>query len=419
MEGKLQPWIDMTSLKAHNPLIKGRTVVVIPLLLAVIGLAAFMVQLSGTHPDRAWQAYLINFLLWSAVAQGGLLFSTVTRICKARWSKPLQDIAESFVAFFPFSLALFLLLFLGRESLFPWLHHELHGKESWLNIPFLFSRDLIGLLILYGLGLAYVYYALRLRLGTTPEKGGLRALFLRNWTGSEPEQRTCDRRMNVLAVLYILAYTLVLTLIAFDLMMSMEPHWFSTLFGPYYFVKAFYLGLGALITLAAIISLVRGEDSGLTPSHFHDLGKLFFAFCLLWADFFYAQLLVIWYGNISEETTFVITRTVFLPWKYLAWTVFIVSFVIPFLVLLNRPIKSKPIPMIILCIVVFIGIWLEHLLLLGPALSPQATSLPLGLADVLITLGFLGLLIFAVTFFLRIFPVLNREKSRRPEPEVG
>jgi Ni/Fe-hydrogenase subunit HybB-like protein len=396
----------MTTLKANNLLIKGRTVVVIPLLLAVIGLAAFMVQLSGTHPDRAWQAYLINFLLWSAVAQGGLLFSTVTRISKARWSKPLQDIAESFVAFFPFSLALFLLLFLGRESLFPWLHHELHGKESWLNIPFLFSRDLIGLLVLYGLG-------------ATPDKGWLRALFLRNWTGSEPEQRTCNARMNVLAVLYILAYALVLTLIAFDLMMSMEPYWFSTLFGPYYFVKAFYLGLGALITLAAVFSLVRGEDSGLTPSHFHDLGKLFFAFCLLWADFFYAQLLVIWYGNISEETTFVITRTVFLPWKYLAWTVFIVSFVVPFLVLLNRPIKSKPIPMIILCIVVFIGIWLEHLLLLGPALSPQATSLPLGLSDVLITLGFLGLLILAVTFFLRIFPILNRERDRGPQQEAG
>jgi hypothetical protein len=343
----------------------------------------------------------------------------VTRVTKARWSKPLQDIAESFVAFFPFSLCLFLLLFLGRESLFPWLHQELHGKESWLNIPFLFSRDLIGLLVLYGLGLAYVYYALRLRLGTTPDKGRLRALFLRKWNGSEPEQRTCDKRMNVLAVLYILAYTLVLTLIAFDLMMSMEPHWYSTLFGPYYFVKAFYLGLGALIILAAVFFIVRGEDSGLTPSHFHDLGKLFFAFCLLWADFFYAQLLVIWYGNISEETTFVITRTVILPWKNLAWTVFIVSFVVPFLVLLNRPVKSKPVPMIILCTVVFIGIWLEHLLLLGPALSPQATSLPLGLSDVLITLGFLGLLIFAVTFFLRIFPVLNRERDRGPQQEVG
>ena len=178
----------MTSLKTHSPLIKGRTVIVVPIFLAVIGLTAFMVQLTGANPDRAWQAYLINFLLWSAVAQGGLLFSTVTHVTKARWSKPIQDIAESFVAFFPFSLALFLLLFLGRESIFPWLHHELHGKESWLNIPFLFSRDLIGLLVLYGLGMAYVYYALRLRLVATLEEGRLRTFFLRKWTGSEQEQ---------------------------------------------------------------------------------------------------------------------------------------------------------------------------------------------------------------------------------------
>jgi hypothetical protein len=409
----------MSSLNKNNPLIKGPTMVVVPLLLAVIGLAAFMVQLSGAHPDRAWQAYLINFLLWSAVAQGGLLFSAVTHITRARWSRPLQDISESFVAFFPFSLGLFLLLFLGKESLFPWLHHELHGKEIWLNMPFLFSRDLIGLLLLYGLGSVYVYYALRLRLNSSAGKSGKHAPFRSRPTENETEQKTCSGRMNVLAVLYILAYTLVLTLIAFDLVMSMEPHWFSTLFGPYYFVKAFYIGLGALITLAAILSLVHGENSGLTPAHFHDVGKLFFAFCLLWADFFYAQLLVIWYGNISEETTFVITRTVFLPWKYLAWTVFIVSFVVPFLVLLNRPVKSKPIPMIILCIVVFIGIWLEHLLLLGPALSPQAASLPLGIGDVLITLGFLGLLVFAVTIYLRIFPVLNSARDQGPQPEVG
>lgn len=409
----------MTSLRTHNPLIKGRTVIVVPILVALIGLAAFMVQLTGANPDRAWQAYLINFLLWSAVAQGGLLFSMVTHITKARWSKPLQNIAESFVAFFPLSLGLFLLLFLGREYLFPWLHQDLHGKESWLNIPFLFSRDLIGLLVLYGLGMAYVYYALRRRLVATLEEGRLRTFFLRKWTGSESEQRACHGTMTILAVLYILAYTLVLTLIAFDLVMSMEPHWSSTLFGPYYFVKAFYLGLGALIIMAAVFSLVWGEDSGLTPSHFHDIGKLFFAFCMLWADFFYAQLLVIWYGNISEETTFVITRTVILPWKYLAWTVFIVSFLVPFFVLLNRAIKSKPVPMIILCTVVFIGLWLEHLLLLGPALNPRATSLPIGPADGLITLGFLSLLILAVTFFLRVFPVLDRGSGVGTRKGVG
>lgn len=410
----------MTMSEENKPLSINRTLLIIPILLALIGLAAFMVQLTGTHPDRAWQAYLINFLLWSAVAQGGLLFSMVTHVTKARWSRPLQYIAESFVAFFPISLCLFLVLFAGREFLFPWLHHELHGKESWLNIPFLFSRDLIGLLILYGLGLVYVYYALRMRrVSDTLQKGRLRSFFQREGEIDEPEREACRHKMTVLAVLYILAYTLVLTLIAFDLVMSMEPPWFSTLFGPYYFVKAFYIGLGALIILASIFSLLRGEDSGLTNSHFHDIGKLFFAFCLLWADFFYAQLLVIWYGNISEETTFVITRTVFLPWKHLAWTVFIVSFALPFLVLLNRSIKSKPIPMIILCVVVFIGIWLEHLLLLGPALSPRATTLPLGIADVLITIGFLGLLVFAVTFFLKIFPVPGARKTLEPRQEVG
>ncbi len=377
------------------------------LLLVIIGFGTFFIGLAGAHPDRAWQAYLINFLLWSAVAQGGLLFSMVTHITKARWSKPLQSIAESFAAFFPISLVLFLFLFLGRVHLFPWLHQDLHGKEVWLNMPFLFSRDLIGLFILYGLGLAYVYYALRLKLHKTDVQGRIRAFLRRNWTGSDEELETCRCRMSVLSVLYILAYALVLTLIAFDLVMSMDPHWYSTLFGLYSFVKAFYIGLGALIILGAILHIIQGRDSVLSSSHFHDMGKLFFAFGLLWADFFYAQLLVIWYGNIPEETSFVIARTVALPWRSLAWTVFIVSFVVPFLILLNKNVKTKPIIMTVLCSVVLVGIWLEHLLLLGPALNPKTTSLPLNLADLLITMGFLGLMALAVTYFLRVFPELG------------
>ena len=121
--------------------------------LALVGLGAFLFQVSGQHPEKAWQAYLVNFILWSAVAQGGLLFSVVLHITKARWGRPLQGLAESFAAFFPISFVLFLLLFLGRAFVFPWLGGDLHGKEAWLTIPFLFSRDAAGLLILYGLGL--------------------------------------------------------------------------------------------------------------------------------------------------------------------------------------------------------------------------------------------------------------------------
>ena len=376
----------------------------------LVGLGTFIFQLAGKHPERAWHAYHINFLLWSAVAQGGLLFSIIMHLVGARWGQSMQSLAESFAAFFPLSFILFILLFLGREYLFPWLHHE-HGKELWLNLPFLFSRDLLGLLLLYGLGLAYLYYALRLKLDPQQSAGPLRSFLLRDKTGSEEEAKGCKKKMTVLSVLYILAYALVLSLIGFDLVMSMDPHWFSTLFGAYAFAKAFYLGLAALMILSSIFYLGKREESSLTSANFHDLGKLLFAFCLVWADFFYVQLLVIWYGNISEETHYVIQRVMLSPWNTLAWGVFTISFLIPFFILLNRRVKSKPVPMIILCSVVIIGLWLEHLLLLGPAWNQHVSSLPLGPADILIFLGFLGLMAFSVTSFLHAFPEFTPERT--------
>ena len=142
------------------------------------------------------------------------------------------------------------------------------------------------------------------------------------------------------------------------------------------------------------------------------VGKLLFAFCLVWADFFYVQLLVIWYGNISEEAIYVIQRTMLAPWKFLAWSIFIISFIIPFFVLINRKAKEKPVIMLFLCFLIFVGLWLEHLLLVGPALNHQVQSLPVGLTDGLITLGFLGLMALAVTLFLRSFPELIPGKAR-------
>jgi len=363
---------------------QNKSIFTISLGFVVVGFGTFFLQLCGEQPERAWQAYLINFLLWSAIAQGGLLFSVVMHLTKARWSQPMQNLAESFVAFFPCSLILFVFLFLGKEHVFPWLHQDLHGKEVWLNIPFLFSRDLIGLLLLYGLGYAYVFSSFQY-------KRSIDNTIYRN-------------KMTVLGVLYLMTYALVLSLIAFDLVMSMDPHWFSTLFAPYSFVKAFYLGLGALIILSSVFCLTQRSHCSLSPAHFHDLGKLYFAFCLVWADFFYVQLLVIWYGNIPEEATYVIQRVVMLPWKPLAWTVFVASFLIPFFILLNKKVKTKALPMLCLCSLVIIGLWLEHLLLLGPALNHHAATLPLGLTDGLITLGFLGLMALAITSFLKRFP---------------
>jgi len=374
------------------------------LIFVAIGVVTFIFGLTSEHPERAWQAYLINFLLWSAIAQGAVLFSTVMHMTNARWSGPLSGLSESFTAFFPLSFILFLLLFIGRTHIFPWLHEDLHGKEVWLNIPFLFWRDFFGLLILYLLGFAYLFNALQLKYDPNQPMGEIRKYIYNAWKQNHPNPERIKSRMTVWGGLYILAFALVLSLIGFDLVMSMDPHWVSTLFGAYHFVKSFFVGLGALIILAAIIRIKQGEASSIMTNHFHDIGKLFFGFCLLWADFFYVQLMVIYYGNIPEETHYVIVRTMLAPWNKLAWTIFIVCFVGPFFILLNQRIKTKPILMLTICSVVIVGIWLEHLLLLGPALSHNTQAIPLSLSDGLISLGFFGLMAIAVGTFLKVFP---------------
>lgn len=373
--------------------------------MVVVALAAFIFQLAGGHPQRAWQAYLINFLVWSGIAQGGLLFSAVMHLVNARWTGRLSSLSEAFAAFFPVSFLLFLGLFIGSEHIFPWLHEDLHGKEAWLNVPFLFSRDCAGLLLLYGFGFAYLYHALKPKLVPGSADRGIRAFFTRPAPTLEAAPERWHHRKTVFSLLYIISFALVLSLIGYDLVMSMDPHWISTLFGAYTFVKAFYIGLGGLIILAAVIHLNQGEASGLTSSHFHDIGKLFFAFCLVWGDFFYVQLVVIWYGNIPEESSYVIERVMRLPWQPLAWFVFTVGFIIPFILLINKNLKTRPVFMIVLCALIIVGIWLEHLLLIGPAFFHHgAAAVPLGPADGLITLGFFSLMTLALAYFMDLFP---------------
>lgn len=379
------------------------SVFVVALGLAGLGLAAFLANLLAGRPGAAWRAYLVNFLLFSSIAQGGLVFSAMMNTVHARWSRRLSALAESFAAFFPVSFLLFLGLFFGRAHVFPWMGQDLDGKEAWLNTGFLFTRDMIGLAILYALGFGYLYYSLWFRLGVGHAGSRLQRRLARTWSGSRASRQVYEHRRYVFGVLYLLAFALVLSLIGFDLVMAADPHWYSTLFGAYTFIKAVYIGFGALIILAACVHAGGRNGFLLSPPEFIDMGKLFFAFCLAWADFFYCQLVVIWYGNIPEETAYVIERTVLSPWNRVAWTVFAVCFVLPFLVLLNRKIKAVPWFMAVLCGSVIAGMWLEHYLLLGPALGKGPGRLP-SAGDVLIFLGFAGLLAASVAGYLRQFP---------------
>ncbi|MDY0042304.1 MAG: hypothetical protein RBS57_18500, partial [Desulforhabdus sp.] len=204
---------------------------------------------------------------------------------------------------------------------------------------------------------------------------------------------------------YGILYALILSLIAFDLIMSLSPHWYSSLFGAAYFIGSLYTGLAALMILAGLA--LRKLDLGqyIHPRQFHDLGKLTLGFCLMTGDFFFTQFFVIWYGNLPEETRFVILRTKSFTWEPFAWTVLIISFVIPFAVLLSRKVKMKPLAMMALSGLILAGMWMERFLLVVPSLW-KGENIPFGISEILITAGFFGTIALCVLMFLQKFPIL-------------
>jgi len=395
-----------TTLKEPLPTRK-KNIPIIPVLVAIAGFLFFIFLAATAHPEKAWLIYLTNFLFFTALSAGGVLFSALMHFTKATSSHNVARIAEAFAAFFPVSFILFLILFIGHNHIFTWLGQDLHDKGVWLNVPFLFTRDLIAYLILYSLGFAYLYNSLKFRLKKSDAETRLKRFLFKNSDNIPDDHEAIKKRMTIFAGWYLFSFAMVFALTGFDLVMSMDPHWYSTLFGAYTFIKAIYAGFGSLILLSCILHLSPNIPFCLSSSQLRDISTLFFGFSIVWGDFFYSQFVVIWYGNIPEETAYIIERTMTTPWRYLAWTVFIVCFIMPFIILLNGKIKETPWCMIVVSSCVLAGLWIEHFLLLGPSYllhNPELFSL--GLDAVGVTLGFLALLIIVIIFYFREFPEL-------------
>ncbi len=363
--------------------------------LVIIGIIAFFIGMSGSHPERAWECYLINFVFWTGLTAGCVLFSAAMVMTEAKWGRPLKRLAEAPGAFLPVAFILFWAIYFGRESIFKWLHEPVPAKAAWLNEGFLFARDGIALFVLAAVCLALIYHSIQ---------GDLKALS--RGQGSDPAGEVSARHykaQTILSPIYGILYAFILSLVAFDLVMSLEPEWYSTLFGAYYFIGSFYTGLAFLFLLALAAVRSPGIGDYIKPKQFHDLGKLMLGFCLMTADFFYTQYLIIWYGNLPDETRFVIQRVREQPWNTIAWTVLFVCFAVPFVVLLNRKVKMKAVPMFILSSLIILGMWLNGFLLVAPSIW-KGKGLPLGVYEVCITAGFFGLVALCVTLFLGRYP---------------
>lgn len=278
---------------------------------------------------------LLTILFWSALAQGCVALVAAADIARGEWIKPLK---RELLAFYPMILivgVLFLIFSTKLDSVYPWTRTQ----GIWLNKEFFVARNAI--IIFVNFYLAHLFSKESIADGT---------------------------KKGIFAVLYLFTFILTQSLIAFDLVMSIEYPWYSTLFGGYTFIESIYSGIAVGGILA--VNMLRTDPSSKPYEKvLVDIATMTFGFSLLWAGLFYSQFLVIWYGNLPEEISFLLRRAERTSFKLMGYSVIFLLFVLPFVILLSRKIKKNTRVVFIVASIVLAGIFVERLLYLLPHLS--------------------------------------------------
>ena len=382
-------------------------------ILVLAGLALFVPALMGENADRAWHLFLVNWLFFTSLASGSMAFTAVQKITNAKWSGMILRFAEANVAFLPISFIGFLLIMgPGYHHIFPDYHGLGHGKELWLSRPWMFTRLFIGLGALNTLAILLIradlvadMHAVASRVSGPARSRFEEAARKAGYDGSVESTIRQERRIHRLAPAFVVVYALTMTMIAFDFIMALQPHWFSNLLGGFFFAGAF---LSAHMLLALTLMYggsAMGVSDLISAKQRHDLGKLCFGFTVFWAYLMWAQFLVIWYGNLPEETGFVFAR-LWGPWLPVGRAVFLGMFVLPFVGLLGVRPKKFPPTMALFALISLTALWLERYLLVLPSVT-EAPGPVFGLPELGPTLLLAGLFLLAYWFFAQRYPMIS------------
>ena len=369
-----------------------RTFTLFGTVLALVGGAAFLWTFTGGGAARAWQSWHFNFMFWTGLAQGMVVFAATQKLAKGHWSGVVIRLAEAAAAFLWVSLALFIGFIVGRAYVFSWLHEPRPDLGAWLTAKTFFLRNGAIYALLTWLSWRFVQRDLG------PD--------VRELAEGRPADRLENRdAITRDAAVLVVAYAFGYSLLAFDLIMSLAHKWVSNLFGAFYFMGCFLAALMALAVLAVAVRRRMGLDAVISSRQLHDLGKLCFGFTVFWAYLMWAQFLVIWYGNLPEETFFIFYRLIG-PWKPLGVWVFLLVFVVPFIGLLGVKPKKSSLSLTTFALVSLLGIWLERYLEIVPSINGGAGP-ALGVPEIGVALLFGGLFLAALGWFGARYPMLS------------
>ncbi|MBI2619584.1 MAG: hypothetical protein HYW57_05845 [Ignavibacteriales bacterium] len=382
------------------------------------GIAVVAAATAGFATQRTWISYLINFCFWSGLAQAGIVFSAAYRLTNGRWGETIRRVAEGFVLFIPLSVLLFLVTYFGRTSLWPWITEPIEAKAAWLNEPFFFARVIFYYLFLSALSLWYVSISIRPELGLLKEQGlapesSWVDRLTANWRGYEAELETRNSKLAAFVPGILVAYGVVYTFVGFDVVMSLDPHWYSSLYGWLYLVHAFDAGVAGTIIVAILSRKYFALKDNVSTKQFYDVSRLLMGLCMLAGGFYWGQFITIWYGNLGEEIERILLRFDHAPWPAFQWAVIAFLYFFPIVVFLSRNIKEKPRALIAIASVILAANWFYQFVEIAPAVWKEA-SVPLGIPEIAITLGFLGATGLCWLAYAKLVPLVPAmpEKSK-------
>ena len=296
------------------------------MLVGIVGLVLLFAGYFLSSPEQFFRSYLVGFTLWNGTMLGCMLLVMIQYMSGGAWGMVIRRPLEAGSRCIPLLMILVLPILFGAKVLYPWTFpaaahdHIIQSKSWWLNLPWFYVRTIL-------------YYCV----------WGTLIFFLNKWSLAQDTNPDIKYAKNLerLSGAGIVFFVFSMTFASIDWLMALSPHWYSTIYG---FIVEVGQALSAMSFIIAIVVLLAGYAPFkhiITKRHLHDLGKLMFAFVMLWAYLSFSQLILIWSGNLPEEITYYIDRLNG-GWEYIGAGLFLFHFAFPFLMLLSQKLKRNP-----------------------------------------------------------------------------
>lgn len=366
-----------------------RIYIIACLSMIAIGIAATVFAFAG-DPVRAWANYLLNNVYFLSLAVGAMFFLSIQRVTHSGWSAGFIRVPEAMGAYIPVAAVLFLLLIPGAHSLYHWSHADavahdplLAHKAPYLNLPFWVIR----MVVFFALWILMTWLIRRLS-QKEDLLGGL----------------TYFKKGEHYAKIFIFIVIITFSFAMIDWIMSIDAHWYSTIFAIRNFVAAFHHA-AIVITFIVLILHQRGYFPFLTKAHVGDFSRYIFMLCIIWGYFWFAEFMLIWYANIPEETTYFITRVRSEDWRPFFFASLLINWFLPFALLMPKAIGSNKLVVKIVIPILMVGQFIDLYVQIFPGTLGEQV---LGFQEIGMFIGFAGLFMLVVGYALtkaNLYPV--------------